>query len=211
MATPVTTPPASTVAIAVLLLVHVPPVVVLASEVVVPTQPVADPVIAAGSAFTVTSVITVQPVVVVYVIADVPAATPVTIPVEVVIVALAVLPELHVPPEGVLESVVAAPTHTVAVPAIAVGSAFTVTMRVSTHPVPVVYVIVAVPALMPATAPSVAPTVAVVASLLLHVPPVVVLLKVVTEPSQTLAVPVMPAGIAITVTVAVVLQPVASM
>ena len=42
-------------------------------------------------------------------------------------------------------------------------------------------------------------TLAIVPSLLLHVPPVVVLLSVILEPEQTVAVPVIPLGMGLTV------------
>ena len=48
-AIPLTVPVASIVAMAVLLLLHAPPVVVVLSVVVVPTQALSVPVIAAGS------------------------------------------------------------------------------------------------------------------------------------------------------------------
>lgn len=57
-------------------------------------------------------------------------------PVPEMIVATDVLLLLHMPPEGVLERAVLLPEQTVSVPAIAVGSAFTVTTAVVTHPLP---------------------------------------------------------------------------
>jgi hypothetical protein len=51
-----------TVAVAVLLLLHVPPVVVLVSEIAAPSQTVAGPVMAAGSGLTVSSADEAQPV-----------------------------------------------------------------------------------------------------------------------------------------------------
>ena len=61
---------------------------------------------------------------------------------------------------------------------------------------------------MPLTTPVVAepeePTVPTVITLLLHIPPVVVSLKVVVKPSQTLAVPVIAAGRGLMVTGVVV-------
>lgn len=60
--TPLTMPvPEPTVAIAVLLLLHAPPVIVSLSVVVAPTHAVADPVIVGGNAFTVTAFIALQP------------------------------------------------------------------------------------------------------------------------------------------------------
>jgi hypothetical protein len=62
-ATPVTTPvDDTTVATAVVPLLHVPPVVVLFSVVVIPTQTFVTPVMFAGNGFTVTSAVFVQPV-----------------------------------------------------------------------------------------------------------------------------------------------------
>ena len=60
-ATPLTTPPVPTVAIPVLVLLHVPDGVPLESIVVVAGQRVSIPVLAAGVVFTVTAFIAVQP------------------------------------------------------------------------------------------------------------------------------------------------------
>ena len=60
-ATPVATPEASTVAIAVLLQLQVPPVVLLLNEEVVPAQNTVVPVIAAGALFTVICAVILQP------------------------------------------------------------------------------------------------------------------------------------------------------
>lgn len=67
---------------------------------------------------------------------------------------------------------------------------------------------VTVPAATPATIPVVAPTVAVAVLLLLHVPPVVVELNVVTAPVHTVEAPDIAAGNGLTVTVAITRQPV---
>ena len=64
----------------------------------------------------------------------VPAVTPVTTPVDEPIVAFA-LPLLHVPPVTRSLSVVVAPAHTLAVPAMAVGTGFTVIGLVAMQPV----------------------------------------------------------------------------
>ena len=85
-------------------------------------------------------------------IVDVPALTPVTVPVMVLTVATAVADEVHTPPEVVLVNVVVEPTHASVVPPIEArtGKAFTVTVAwsVLTQPfesVPVtVYVVVVV-------------------------------------------------------------------
>ena len=65
----------------------------------------------------------------------VPAATPETTPVDEPTVATPVAELAHVPPAGVLDSVVVAPTQTDAVPAIAEGSALTVTEAEVRQPV----------------------------------------------------------------------------
>ena len=60
---PVTTPiVVTTVPTAVLLLLHVPPELVLASVVVRPVHTVAEPIIAGGSGATVTTTVRLQPV-----------------------------------------------------------------------------------------------------------------------------------------------------
>ena len=64
-----------------------------------------------------------------------PALIPVTIPVPTPTVAWLALLLLHVPPEGVLFNVVVEATQTLAVPVIAVGTAFTVTGVVEKQPV----------------------------------------------------------------------------
>ncbi len=68
----------------------------------------------------------------VYLITDVPAATPVTNPVE-FIVATLVFTDFQTPPEVVLDNCVVFPTHIVVLPVIApiVGRAFTITLIVS--------------------------------------------------------------------------------
>ena len=122
------------IAIVVLLLVHVPPAGVEFSVVVNPTQTASVPVIVVGLGFTVTIAVLIHPVLSMYVIIDVPAVTPVTIPVDDPTVALPLL-LLHVPPAGVEFNVVVKPTQTLKTPVIAVGFGFTVTMAVLIQPV----------------------------------------------------------------------------
>jgi hypothetical protein len=119
---PVTFPETSTVATEVLLLLHVPPVVVFDKAVDSPTHTLGVPVMAAGKGLTVTINSTLHPVPSVYVIAAVPADTPVTTPEVLLTVAIAVAPLLHVPPDMELASVVVSPIHTLAEPVIAEGS-----------------------------------------------------------------------------------------
>jgi hypothetical protein len=91
---------------------------------------------------------------------EVPADTPLTVPVDGSTVALAVLLLLHVPPVIVLFKSLVAPTHALAVPVIEDGVVFTVTTLVTAVPQPVVYCMVAFPALTPVTTPVVETTVA---------------------------------------------------
>jgi len=199
--TPVTTPPLVTVAIAVLLLVHVPPVV--GDKVIVLPIHTDEGAVTTGFAFTVTEeVVLLHPVdVSVKVNVTMPADTPVTTP-ALVTVALAVLLLVHVPPV-VGDKVIVLPTHT-AEPAVTVGNAFTVTEEVVLlHPVVVwVKVNVTVPADTPVTTPPLV-TVAIAVLLLVHVPPVVGD-KVIVLPTHT-AEPAVTVGNAFTVTDEVVL------
>lgn len=134
-------------------------------------------------------------------ITGVPDATPVTTPLDEPTVACAVLLLVHVPPAILLLNVVVWPTHTVGVPVITDGAAFTVNDVVREHPVLKVYVMVTVPAATPVTIPLVEPTVAVSKSLLLQVPPPVASVSVLVDPTQTFIVPVIVAGSGLTVTV----------
>lgn len=170
-ATPVTTPAFVTVAVALLLLTHVPPVV--GDKVIVPPMQTVWGALTAGLAFTATeAVVFVQPVAVsVNVKVTVPAPTPVTTPLFIT-VAMELLLLAHVPPV-VGDNVILLPTHTAA-GALTTGLAFTVTEEVVLlHPVDVsVKVNVALPAAIPVTTPPFV-TVAMALSLLAHVPPVV--------------------------------------
>jgi len=64
------------------------------------------------------------------VITAVPAVTPVSAPEVVLIIAMAVLLLVHVPPVGLPVRTVALPVHTLLLPVIAEGSAFTVKLAV---------------------------------------------------------------------------------
>lgn len=131
-AMPVTVPVALTLAIAALLVVHVPPEVALLSVVVALWQTVCVPVIvpALGTGTTVTSAVSLavpQLLVTEYVIMAVPSVSPVTTPV-VLTLALAALLLLQVPPAAPSVKVVVDPIHTVWVPVMlpALGSGLTV-------------------------------------------------------------------------------------
>ena len=120
--TPETLPEASTVATAMLLLLHVPPVTASVKVDVVPVQTKVRPEIVPASAEvpTVTPAVTIaepQLVVTVYVIVAEPVATPVTTPVAET-VAIEILLLLHVPPLTASARVVVAPVQTDVVPVI---------------------------------------------------------------------------------------------
>jgi hypothetical protein len=108
-ATPVTTPPVATVALAVLLLVHAPPDMVEDTVAVAPTTTLVAPdrVPADGSAFTVAVLTDLQPAMVKVILA-VPALTPLSTPVVAPMVATAVLLLLQVAPVLLAVSVLVA-------------------------------------------------------------------------------------------------------
>jgi hypothetical protein len=95
----------------------VPPPGVLVSAVVEPTHTEAVPPIVVGPALTVITAVLKQLALIMNVIVVVPALTPVTTPVLISTVALAVLLLLHVPLPELLSAVVA-PTHTLVLPVI---------------------------------------------------------------------------------------------
>ena len=124
-------------------------------------------------------------------------------------VAISELLRLHVPPAVASVSVVVVPPQRESVPLIADGNGLTVTIADMLQPVPIVYVICAVPATPPVTTPVLKTTLAVPdPGLLLQVPPPGVSLRVVVKPEHTLSVPDMAAGTVLTVTTAVLIQPV---
>lgn len=136
---PPTAPPLLMVPTAVLLLLHVPPVLASESVVVEPTQTVDAPAMGSGSGLTVITLVVVatpQPLVTVYTIVSTPAVTPVTIP-EASTVATRVLVLLHTPPVTEPVTVMVLPAHTAVGPDIvpAVGNGFTVITVVLIHPV----------------------------------------------------------------------------
>jgi hypothetical protein len=192
--TPVTTPAFVTVAIALLLLAHVPPVLGL-SVVVDPSHMVLAPVIlTVGFTLTVNGAVAteVHPLLVnVYVNVAVPADTAVIKP-ALLIVATDVLLLTHVPSVIGL-TVVVPPIHNeVLAPVIfVVGRALTVIALVASDGQSVVLLVkvnVAEPPLTPVTTPPFV-TVATALLLLAHVP-LVVGLKVVVEPSHIVLAPV---------------------
>ena len=139
-----------------------------------------------------------------------PTDPPVTIP----DVPTPAIPEallLHVPPALASVNGVVRPEHTPIVPVIATGKGFTVTTAVIIQPVDDnAYVMVAV--LTVETDPPVnipvLPTDAIPEALLLHTPPPVTSVSAVVSPEHTFKVPVIFAGNGLTVTIAVMIQPV---
>jgi len=126
----------TTVATVVVVLDHVPPVVPSVNVIVEPAQNDEDAEILAGNAFTVTMLVTPQPVLSVNDITDVPADTPVTNPAPVPTVATVVVPLDHVPPVVPSVSVVVEPAHKGDDADMATGVVLTVTMVVALQPVP---------------------------------------------------------------------------
>ena len=110
------------------------------------------------------------------------------------------------PPVVPSDNEIVEPTHTGALLYIGV-TGFTVTTTVFIHPVGIMYVIVEVPPDTPVTIPVTGSTSATVGVLVLQLPPLVPSVKLVVKPTQTVALPLMPAGIGSTVTKAVATQP----
>ncbi len=188
------------IAIAVLLLLHVP-VPALLSVVAELTQTDVVPVIADGTGLIVTSVVSLQPVVNLYVTIAVPTETAATMPVPDPTVATSVLLLLHVPPAVPLLSVVDDAEHALGTPAVG-NMGLTSTEAVTIQLKPPVKVIVAVPPATPDTTPVVEPIVATLLLLLLHTPPLASL-RVVVPLAHNVVVPVMADGMALMVTTSV--------
>mgnify|MGYP006910069263 CR=1 FL=1 len=188
-----------TVATPVFELFHVPPLVVPDHVAVEPTHNgvVPDNVWRVGAAMdtVLVAVLTQAPEVTLYEINAVPALTPVMTPEEVPIVATPEEALFHVPPLVVLVQAAVEPTHTGVVPVMVcvIGAEIvTVLVAVLTQaPEVTLYEINAVPALIPVTTPVEEPMVATPEEALVHVPPLVVLVHVAVEPTQTGFVPEM--------------------
>ncbi len=118
------------VATVVLLLLHVPPGNVFPNEVLEPAQTTGVPLMADGSGFMVTVVVAIQFKGEVYMAIALPADIPVNTPVAALIVAMAVLLLVQVPPDVASLSVVMAPLHIDILPVMAAGSGFTVAVTV---------------------------------------------------------------------------------
>jgi hypothetical protein len=113
---PVTTPDGSIVATAVLLLLHVPSVLVSVNVMLLPWQIIPEPVIVSPEGFTRTVAVTLQPAAVVKVTVALPLPCVATVPLKVSITTTEVSLLLHVPPPGLLVSVVPVPWHSVVAP-----------------------------------------------------------------------------------------------
>ena len=212
---PFTTPDASTVPTAVVLLLHVPPAVALSRSVVLPVHTVAAPVMAAGSGLTVTTAVAAHPVdVLMILIVTVPAAMPPTRPVAELTVPTATSDDCQVPPgtgAGMLDNAVVEPTQTAAVPVMGAGTGATVAVATRKQPVGITYETVIVPAERPENSPvagSIVPTSGKEGGNgVLHAPPARSFDSVVVCPSQIVSVPVMGPGCSFTVTTSVDWQP----
>ena len=108
-----------------------------------------------------------------YVIMAVPADTPVTTPLVNPTVATAGSPLVQRPVGVGSDTVIVPPTHITVGPVIGAGDGLTVTVvnTVRPGPVPIEYVITAVPGVTPHTSPVEDPIVATAGLVLLHVPP----------------------------------------
>lgn len=136
--TPATTPAVLIEAIAVLLLLQVPPETPLVSAVVAPAQTVVVPLIvpADGVVDTLTVVVALaepHALVTVYDIVTEPTATPVTTPV-LLIVAIEGLLLLQVPPVTALINVLDEPGHTVVEPVMVPADGVVITVTVAVVP-----------------------------------------------------------------------------
>ena len=130
---------------------------------------------------------------------------PATVPVVAPMVPTAGVLLLQVPPAVLLPSVVVWPAHTSGIPLIVPGTALIVITIVFWQPVAGVLVIVAVPLLSPVTSPVVGFT-DTVASALAHVPPAMLLVRVMVAPTHKLVGPPI-VGSGFTVTGVVAAQP----
>jgi hypothetical protein len=114
---------------------HVPPDVMLPNVMVRPWHTLDSPEIVPGNGLTVTFMVTVQPMPVVYDIVVLLTKLPVTMPLAEPTDAIEELLLLHVPPLTVLPKVVVLPRQTADEPDIADGNALTVTTLIAAQPV----------------------------------------------------------------------------
>lgn len=160
------------------LLLHVPPLTLDNAVRVSPTV-IIDGALITGVTFTRIDFVLKQPLGIVYVITVLPAATPDTTPADTS--AIDVFALLH-EPEPVAVNVTLDPSHTLVVPEIAGAAALTDTVLMLRQPVPIAYVMFVDPTDAPVTTPVVPPTDAIALLVLLHVPPLTLLLNVIVVP-----------------------------
>jgi hypothetical protein len=163
-----------------------------------PSQTAPPPDIPDGKGLTVTIILAVQPAPSAYITEALPAATPVTTPVEGLTVAIVPGEQLHVPPLDGLLSTVVPPGQTCAKPVIAPGEELIVNVLTAAQPPGNVYETMLVPELTPFTTPDSEPIV-IFELLRDQLPPDVASAKVIDVPTQTNELPVMGAGNALTV------------
>jgi hypothetical protein len=150
---------------------QVPKFTVFESDVVVPAQRLAAPVIDAGVFPTVTVKVAEHGVPILYVIVVVPYDTAVTTPVPASTVATVGSALDHAPPIVALDKAVVAPgPHISAPPVIAAGVASTVSIFVTYGVQPVLYVTLTVPAATPVSRPDALPIVATAPLLVVQTP-----------------------------------------
>lgn len=133
--TPVTRPvPKPTVAIAGMLLVHVPLATGWLNVVVNPSHTLSVPVIATGAGVTVTTIVDVQPALKAYVIVVVPVDTPQTTPVAEPTVPTDGVLLAQLPPGVLFVNVIQEPIHTFVGPTIGAAADTTVITIVTEQP-----------------------------------------------------------------------------
>ena len=133
----------------------------------------------------------------------VPVPTPVTTPVDGLMVSMDGHAADHVPPGDAVDIVMLDPTQVDDGPTIGGAAETTVTTSCAAQP-PTVYLIVVVPGVDPVTIPLSAPTVATVTGVLVQSPPGVLLLREIVAPTHTLVGPLMADGNGFTVIILVV-------
>jgi len=135
-----------------------------------------------------------------------PDEIPLTVAVVAVVAVIEAVPAAdvdHVAALVVEDSVTVLPTHSSVNPLIAVGSAFTVIAFVTKQPEDRMYLIVVPPPARPVAVPDVALIEPTVGDVLLHVPPVGVLMYVSSAPTHIAVAPEIVVGASLTVTVRV--------
>ncbi len=118
-------------------------------------------------------------------------------------VAIAVLPLVHMPPGVASVRVVEKPVQCNDPPLIAAGVTLTDKVRDTEQPVDKEYTMVVAPASMPVATPVIASMLAIVVAVDDHVPPGTLLLRPVAAPSHTAVAPVIGPGVGFTLSEAI--------